>query len=74
MEYLYIDFPIHSPVAFELVKWMYEIKNKERVKASKLLKLVVKYEKMYKQPKLGYNEVPRPALNSYLRPPKSSLK
>lgn len=62
MRYLYVDFPIYNPLAFELVKWMNE-KNKDRIKASKMLKLVEKYEKIYKKPKLNYNEVARPPYN-----------
>lgn len=74
MEYLYLDFAIHSPTAFELAKWMDDIKDRERIKASKIFKLIFKYEKSYKRPKRGYNEPPHPGLNAYMRPPKPRLK
>lgn len=67
MRYLYVDFAIHSPIAFELARWMNEIKYTKRTKASKLFRLVIKYENMYKRPQRGYNETPRTGLNA-MRP------
>ena len=71
-----IDRGLHSPVAYELSKWMCDIKDTQRLKASKLLKLVNKYEDMHKKPtSRGYNSPPKPPLNllrPYHNPPKNA--
>lgn len=45
MKYKYIDQAIYSPTAFKLAEWM-SVEN-GRIKASKLYKLVFKYEKLW---------------------------
>ncbi len=53
----YVNKSLNSKVAIDLAKWMEEIKDKERVKASKLLKLINKYEDMYR-PEKRYSSPP----------------